>query len=89
MKTKFLKALKSTRFWAGILIAATLYAQQKGYIDQALVDLITGLLASYIGINTMQKHEDRTAVATDIPTGTVTQSIPTADVPTELQGPPV
>lgn len=48
--------LLSTRFWAIVIAAVALYAQQKGYIGEAEMALITTIMGGFTVIRTVDRN---------------------------------
>ncbi len=51
--------LKSTRFWALVIGAVSLYAQMKGWIGDAEMRLIATLAAGFITVRTVDRAAEK------------------------------
>lgn len=47
--------LKSERFWAIVINAVVLYLQQRGYLGQAELTLVTAIVAPFVAIGTIDR----------------------------------
>jgi len=63
--------LKATRFWALVIGAASVYAEGKGWIGEAEMRLIAGIMAGFVGIRTVDRFGEQKIVATAVSTGEV------------------
>ncbi len=57
--------LSSTRFWALIIGAVTVYAQMKGWIGDAEMQLIATVSAGFITIKTVDRIGDKKVEAAE------------------------
>jgi hypothetical protein len=55
MIERLLRYIKSTRFWAVLIIAVVGFLQSEGEITPNLADLIYTILGGYVGIATIDK----------------------------------
>lgn len=53
--------LKSTRFWAIVLIGVTAYAKVKGWVGEAELALIGTIAGGYTTVRTIDRSVDKTA----------------------------
>jgi len=51
--------LKSTRFWALVIGAVTLYLQSKGFIGESELTLIGTIVAGFIGVRTIDRFGEK------------------------------
>ena len=51
--------LKSTRFWALVIGAVTLYLQSKGIIGESELTLIGTIVAGFIGVRTVDRFGEK------------------------------
>ena len=51
--------LKSTRFWALVIGAVTLYLQSKGFIGESELTLIGTIVAGFIGVRTVDRFGEK------------------------------
>lgn len=58
--------LKSPRFWALVIGAVSLYAQQKGYIGDPEMLLIATITAGFTTIRTIDRGQDKKVQAAEI-----------------------
>jgi len=54
-----LEFLKSTRFWALVIGAVTLYLQGKGIIGESELTLIGTIVAGFIGVRTIDRFGEK------------------------------
>jgi len=54
-----LEFLKSTRFWALVIGAVTLYLQGKGIIGESELTLIGTIVAGFIGVRTVDRFGEK------------------------------
>lgn len=54
-----LEFLKSTRFWALVIGAVTLYLQSKGVIGEAELTLIGTIVSGFIGVRTIDRFGEK------------------------------
>ena len=54
-----LEFLKSTRFWALVIGAVTLYLQSKGIIGESELTLIGTIVAGFIGVRTVDRFGEK------------------------------
>jgi len=54
-----LEFLKSTRFWALVIGAVTLYLQSKGFIGESELTLIGTIVAGFIGVRTVDRFGEK------------------------------
>ncbi len=62
--------LKSTRFWAVVIAAVSLYLQQKGYIGDAEMLMIATITAGFTTIRTVDRISDKKVEVAEIAAGT-------------------
>lgn len=55
MIERLLRYIKSTRFWAVLIIAVVGFLQSEGEITPNLADLIYTILGGYVGLATIDK----------------------------------
>ncbi len=58
MSNKFL-FLTSTRFWAMVIGAVTVYLKSSGYIGEAEAILVQTLVIGFIGVRTVDRFAER------------------------------
>lgn len=75
MKSKF-DFLSSTRFWAAIIGAVSVYLETKGFIGEPERNLIATIVISFIGVKTVDRIGDKKVEAAEVSSGTTTVSIP-------------
>lgn len=51
--------LKSNRFWAVVLNAIVVYLQQRGFIGEAELALVTAILAPFVIIRTADRFSEK------------------------------
>ncbi len=75
MKEKF-EFLSSTRFWAIVIAAVSIYAKTKGYIGEAEMVLISTIMAGFVTVKTVDRIGDKGVEAAEAKGGVTTVTMP-------------
>lgn len=73
--------LYATRFWAMVIAAASIYAQQKGWIGDAEMMLIATITAGFTIVRTADRASEQKVIAAGITTGEMKVQAVLPDVP--------